>query len=248
MIEGSLKKGVLEMSVLKKIANKAFRAAGRDGYQVDPSLKDREIFGVLWHKVISVLRGFVRGQFFGSRKGLTFMESGISIIGASRIYAGRNLNLEKNVTINALAKNNVYFGDNVTIKAGAIIECVGVLRNLGDQLELGDRVGISQNCFISVRGKVSIGNDTILGPNVKIFSENHNFSAVGVMIAAQGESRKGVSIGENCWLGGQSVILDGVTLGDGCVVAANAVVTKSFPAGSIIAGVPAKVIGNRNGV
>ena len=233
------------MSILQCIANKAFKKAGRKGYQVDASLKDREIFSFLLSKVSSILRGFVRGQFFGSRKGLTMMESGVSIVGASRIHAGRNLNIERNVTINALAKNGVHFGNNVTIKTGTIIECAGVLRNLGDQLKIGDRVGISHGCLISVRGKVQIGNDTIFGPYVKIFSENHIFSSVEIPITEQGENRKGVGIGEGCWLGSQSIILDGVTLGDGCVVAANSVVTKSFPAGSIVAGVPAKKIGNR---
>ena len=49
-------------------------------------------------------------------------------------------------------------------------------------------------------------------------------------------------IGSNCWIGAKATILDGVHIGDGCIVAAGAVVTKSFPDNVIIGGVPAKII------
>ena len=52
-------------------------------------------------------------------------------------------------------------------------------------------------------------------------------------------------MGNNCWIGAGAVFLDGAELGDGCVVAANAVVTKQFPANSIVGGVPAKVLRER---
>ncbi len=51
-----------------------------------------------------------------------------------------------------------------------------------------------------------------------------------------------VTIGDGCWLGARATILKDVTLGDRCVVAAGAVVTRSFPAGSIIGGVPARLL------
>jgi acetyltransferase-like isoleucine patch superfamily enzyme len=51
-----------------------------------------------------------------------------------------------------------------------------------------------------------------------------------------------VVIGNHCWIGAKAVILKDVVLGDYCVVAAGAVVTKSFSAGSVIGGVPAKLL------
>jgi acetyltransferase-like isoleucine patch superfamily enzyme len=233
------------MPILKSAINIAYRIAGRRNYDVDDSLKDSELLTVLLGKGICCLRGFFKGLLFSKRAGMTFVSSGTSIIGYSRIYTGRNLNIEQNVVINALAKDGIHFGDNVSIRFGTVIECAGVLRNLGERLDVGNNVGFSPGCFISVRGKVHIGNNTIFGPGAKLFSENHNFMALDIPISAQGETRKGVHIGDNSWIGGQAIILDGVTLGEGCVVAANAVVTKSFAAGSVLAGIPAKQIGAR---
>lgn len=71
----------------------------------------------------------------------------------------------------------------------------------------------------------------------------------GVVIGNKGEADgRCPVIGDSCDFGaGAKVIIGGVTLGDGCVVGANAVVTKSFPAGTVLGGVPAKALGRREG-
>ena len=71
-----------------------------------------------------------------------------------------------------------------------------------------------------------------------------NFGKIICIIKNQGESRKGVEIGNNCWIGANSTILDGVKIGDNTVIAAGSVVTKSFPKGVVIGGLPAKIIKN----
>ncbi len=77
---------------------------------------------------------------------------------------------------------------------------------------------------------------------MKIFSENHNFTKTDVIIRIRGETRIGVKIEKDCWIGSGAIILDGVNIASGCVVAAGSVVTKSFDAYSVIAGVPAKLV------
>ena len=66
------------------------------------------------------------------------------------------------------------------------------------------------------------------------------------LIKDQGVSRKGISVGNNCWIGAGAVFLDGAKIGNGCVVAANAVVRGTFGDNCVIGGVPAKVLKQRD--
>ena len=128
---------------------------GRKGYTVDRRLKGRELFSHVSSQVIPLTRGMLLGLSFKSRKGLTMIGPRVKLRGISRLEVGRNLNIERDAELNALAYNGVKLGDNVTIKRGTIIECAAVLRSLGDELIIGDRVGFSPNCYICARGKVS---------------------------------------------------------------------------------------------
>ena len=88
-------------------------------------------------------------------------------------------------------------------------------------------------------GRITIGSGTVIAPNVGIVTTNHDPAD-----PRQHKPPRDVHIGESCWLGMNSVILPGVTLGPRTVVAAGAVVTKSFPAGHcVLMGVPARAAG-----
>jgi acetyltransferase-like isoleucine patch superfamily enzyme len=84
--------------------------------------------------------------------------------------------------------------------------------------------------------KLTIGDNTIIAPNVAIQTGNHDLNDRNIYTIGN------ISIGKNCWLGFGCVILPGVSLGNNVTVGANAVVTKSFPDNVVIAGVPAKII------
>ena len=84
-----------------------------------------------------------------------------------------------------------------------------------------------------------------MAPGVKMFAENHEFDRVDVPIKAQGVERQPIVVEDDCWIASGVTILAGVTVGRGAVIAAGTVVSKDVEPYSIVAGVPAKVIGQR---
>lgn len=110
----------------------------------------------------------------------------------------------------------------------------------GFNIEAGKNLFVNYNCTILDVGKVRIGDNCQIAPNVAIYTAGH---------PVHPDSRNSmyeygidVTIGDNCWIGGNSVICPGVTLGDNVVIGAGSVVTKDIPSWSIAAGNPCKVI------
>ena len=214
-------------------------------YKWDSAYSGRDLFVISMHRLLQVVRGLFLKPFLKSSSGLLFIGHNVCVRHGYQLSTGKNLILENNVSINALSTNGITFGDHVSIARDSILFCTGVIAQKGTGITIGHRTGISARAYIAGQGGVSIGNDVIMGPNVQIFSENHNFSDLNLTIKEQGVNKQGVSIGNNCWLGAGATILAGVIIEDGCVVAAGSVVNKSVPANSIVAGVPAKVIKSR---
>lgn len=89
-------------------------------------------------------------------------------------------------------------------------------------------------------GLVTIGNRVLFGPFVSIFAATHE---VEVQSRRDGiEYAKPVSIGDDCWIGGNVTIMPGVTIGKGCTIGAGSVVTKDIPDFSVAVGSPARVV------
>lgn len=214
-------------------------------YEIDSNITDGVMFGIVLEKFCMFLRGFFHKLFIKKSKGLLFVGKNVKLKCRRKIVFNGTAIIEDGVKIDALSKGGIEIGDNFSIGRNGIIECTGVISELGEKLVIGNNVGIAANVFISMRGKIVIGDDTIFGPNVAIHAENHNFENFDMPIRMQGATRKGVKIGKDCWIGSGAIILDGVTIGDGCIVAAGAVVNKDIPDFSIVGGVPAKVIKSR---
>ncbi len=130
-------------------------------------------------------------------------------------------------------------GSNISIHEGARF------RNV-HKLIVGDDCEIGVDNFLQAGGGITLGKRVMMGPGVKIWSVNHNFSDLNTPINQQGYTRDEVIIGDDCWLGANVFIFPGVVLPEGCVVSAGSVVAKKrYPPFSILGGYPARVIGNR---
>lgn len=101
-------------------------------------------------------------------------------------------------------------------------------------ISIGDRCFFNNDCSITARESISIGNDCLFGEGVKIYDHNHVFKHIPTPIAQQGFSEGGVLIGNNVWIGSNVIILKGTEIGDNCVIAAESVVDSCIPDNSIL--------------
>lgn len=110
----------------------------------------------------------------------------------------------------------------------------------GKNITLGNDLYINFGCTFLDCGQIIIGNNTLIGPNVSMYSANHSLDAeeriAGALIP------KPITIGDRVWIGGGSIILGGVTIGNDAVIGAGSVVTKDIPSGVAAAGNPCKII------
>lgn len=110
----------------------------------------------------------------------------------------------------------------------------------GTHIEVGKNFFANYNCTILDVATVKIGDNCQMAPNVAIYTAGHPLHPVARNSAY--EYGIPVEIGDNCWIGGNTVILPGVHIGDNCVIGAGSVVTKDIPDWSVAAGNPCKVI------
>lgn len=115
----------------------------------------------------------------------------------------------------------------------------------GVRIRIGDRNYFNRNVFLDACGLIEIGDENQFGPDVYITDSNHRHGP-GIVGKRAGMDVGHVRIGNGCWIGAKAIILKDVELGDRCVVGAGAVVTRSFPADSVIVGVPGRLAQRRN--
>ncbi len=110
----------------------------------------------------------------------------------------------------------------------------------GYNIRVGSNVFMNFNCCILDVMEVTIGDKTLLGPNVQIYTATHPIDAE--TRSSLLEFAKPVHIGRDVWIGGGAIICPGVTIGNGVIIGAGAVVTKNIPDNVFAAGNPAKVL------
>ena len=190
---------------------------------------------IYWRTGMKLLRGFWVRLFVKQAKGLFLVGRRVHVTHAHHISCGRNVKFEDYSEIHGLCSQGLIFGDNVTIGRGVMIRpssYYGV--DLGMGLKVGNNSSIGPHAYVGCSGMITIGDNVMFGPKCSLFAENHVFSSTESTIKSQGVSQKGITIEDNCWIGSNVVILDGVTIGKDSVIAAGTIVTKDVPAGSIV--------------
>lgn len=124
-------------------------------------------------------------------------------------------------------KGCINLGNNIKIDAGAVVASNGGVVNIGND------VGIGRNNIIVSQEAITIGNGTILSPNVLIYDHDHEFAPKSG-VSVRDYHRSSVRIGEKCWIGANTVILRGTVIGDNCIIGAGSVIKGIFPDNSKI--------------
>lgn len=109
----------------------------------------------------------------------------------------------------------------------------------GHGIHIGENTFINYDCIMLDGGEIRIGNNCKIGPRCQFFTPNHPVDYKERMRPI--ETCLPITIGNNCWLGGNVTVCPGVTIGDRCVIAAGSVVTRDIPSDSMAAGNPAVV-------
>lgn len=114
-------------------------------------------------------------------------------------------------------------------------------------LDVGERTGFGSGCFLSSGAAgIRIGRDVLVGPNVSIVGSSYVHDELNVPFEEQGTASKGVTIGNNVWIGASSVVTDGAVIGDNTIVVAGSLVARRYPPNVILQGSPARVILRRD--
>ncbi len=125
------------------------------------------------------------------------------------------------------------------------------LCDLACNIYLGDKVSVNMNCSFMDSNKIFIDNETMIGPNVQIYTASHPVNVKQRLNRNWDKDKskhfvmtyaKPVHIKKGCWLGGGAIVLPGITIGENTVIGAGSVVTKNIPNNVVVVGNPGHII------
>ena len=225
----------------------------RAGRYVDLVVGERGWWALVRYELVLLLASWVPGAL-----GL-FLRSYLypRLLGA----CGKNVSFGVNVTLRHPRK--IRIGDDVAIDDGCVLDAKGtqnrgitlgqgvflgrgtILSCKDGDIVLGDHVNIGFHSEIFSGSSVTVGRPGLFAAYTYLVGGGHEFERGDLAVLEQPRSSRGITLGDNVWLGAGAKVLDGVRLGDDVVVGAGAVVTSDLPAGAIAVGIPARVVRTR---
>jgi acetyltransferase-like isoleucine patch superfamily enzyme len=185
-------------------------------------------------------KAFYRSLFAEYGRG-TAIGPYVTLRSPGQISLGNNNFLDSHAVLDAKGPaSHIRLGDSVLVGANTVISCASA------EVSVGNDVSIGPHCHLRAgMSPVTLGACLTIGSHSVIISGNPSYERLDIPMKRQVGSTEGIVVGDDVWMGVGVRIIDGVTIGRGSVVGAGAVVIKDVPEYSIVAGVPAKVIGTR---
>lgn len=171
---------------------------------------------------------------------------------------GKNVVIGRNVTIRR--PDRIRLGDGVVISDGVVLDAKGeygegiileqgvfigqgtILSMGGGTIHLEEQANVGSYCRIGTLGTTRIGRKVLLAANVYLIGGGHRSDRVDIPILDQSSmTRGGCDIGDGCWIGAFTGVLDGVKIGNDAIIGAHSLVTRDIPAFAVAHGIPARV-------
>lgn len=224
--------------MLKKIISQIFKKnllEGKNLYQ----LPDDVFNEYLLERGIMLLRGFFRFRR------LCFIGKNVRIKCKKRIKIGKYTTIHDNSYIDASSQRGIIIEDYCSLGRNTFLR-TGNLSSYEGYFIMRKRSSCNFNCFLGATGGLEIGENVLIGPNVTIITEKHNFEDIETPIKEQGVLQVPVKIENNVWIGANVVILGGTEIKEGAIIGAGSIITKSVNSKEIVAGNPARLIKKRH--
>lgn len=214
---------------------------------------ERGLGRLLWYEAVMLLSSWVPGalglvlrrllypRLLGAcGRGVVFGQ-GVVLRHPHKIRIGAGVTIDDLVVLDAKGTGNrgIEIGDGVFLGRGTILSCKD-----GD-ISLGDHTNLGFHCEIFSGSSVRVGRHGLFAAQAYLVGGGHLFEDPAKAVIDQPRVSKGILLGDNVWLGTGAKVLDGVRIGDDVVVGANGVVNGDLPSGVIAAGVPARVLRQR---
>lgn len=139
--------------------------------------------------------------------------------------------------------HKIALGDRCSLEHNCYLNAAGPYSE-GVSIEIGEGCFIGTGCEFNITSGLKVGRSSLIAAGTRIIDHNHG-TVCELPMKDQPETAAPILIGEDVWIGANSVILQGVTIGDGAIVAAGSVVTRSVAPYTVVAGCPARPKRNR---
>lgn len=213
---------------------------------MNAAIEKKDKINILCRTGVKVIRGCFKKLFLKETHGMLLVGKGVQISHGKHIRCGKNVKFEDFAEIHGLCSNGLNFGDYVTISRGVMIRPSSYYGgDYGIGLTIGEHSSIGPYGYVGCSGRIVIGKNVMFGPKCSLFAENHVFSNTDNSIKSQGVQQKGITIEDDCWIGSNVIILDGVTIGKGSVIGAGTLVSKDVPGGSVVVDKREKMVRER---